>query len=698
MMIVLGTKTLRSMTNINTMKGVRWVTTTSTSATPILNAFVLLIKIILSTSMMMGITTIDAIRIIPSEWSVTSISNNTNTNRRREQYRRVKQLVSNPVYVEVPKSPDEHLVESIPLLDPSTFTTKHWAGHLPVSSNGDKYFFYWLFAPDMKGNTGTKAIADGDIPIIIWLNGGPACSSMDGLFIENGPFRFEVNPQSGQYQLVPNEYSWHKVPAYTLYIDQPVGTGLSFTTSEIYPTNDHEVNVDFYYFLQQFFALHADKFVNNDSKEVSRKLYFSGESYAGHYIPSLMNYLLQRKSNPKTAKRDPTEITISVNGAAIGNGWTDPFYQYAGADFAYGHGLIGSAQVTTLHEKEKACQSQLNKGIYSVGICFDLIDDIIDASFGSGSPYKASGYDVRVSELRGAAREFPPGHKIIETYLGGWDAPVNAKGKISNTIYKTVLEAVHATAATAAGQSYLECTDPPYNALAGNDGKGVVDDVIGVLKHTDNVQLLFFNGIHDIICNHVGNEKYLQKLPWEHAINWYQADRYAWVGDTEQPGRVSGYMKEYQNLKYLKIMDAGHMVPMDVPNVALDMMKLFVLNGSFNAHKQQLVATIDDTASCPTCPTCLERDSGSALPTTNDSGSENRNGMVSISYWWIVSSAGIIVFGGIYIIMTSTRRKTTTIATHQRIPQYELELRDTTAASSSISSSYHDDENGHTIT
>jgi Serine carboxypeptidase len=71
---------------------------------------------------------------------------------------------------------------------------------------------------------------------------------------------------------------------------------------------------------------------------------------------------------------------------------------------------------------------------------------------------------------------------------------------------------------------------------------------------------LFFNGIHDIICNHVGNERFLEKLPWDNAEAWLLADRFAWIAPSEKTGVVSGYMKQYKNLKFLKVMDAGHMV------------------------------------------------------------------------------------------------------------------------------------------
>jgi carboxypeptidase C (cathepsin A) len=62
--------------------------------------------------------------------------------------------------------------------------SNHWAGVLPASADGDKFLFYWLFAPPPN-----YLVAEGDIPLIIWHNVGPGYSSMDVLWIEKGPFR-----------------------------------------------------------------------------------------------------------------------------------------------------------------------------------------------------------------------------------------------------------------------------------------------------------------------------------------------------------------------------------------------------------------------------------------------------------------------------------------------------------------------------
>lgn len=197
------------------------------------------------------------------------------------QHRRLK---SSSLSVPVPTRPEEHLVtEPLPLWSGDPFPTQHWAGHLPASSDGTKFFFYWLFAPDLSSSS-SSSVDESTLPLIIWINGGPGCSSMDGLFLENGPFRLvrESPANGGDYVLTAANTSWHQTPAYTMYIDQPVGTGLSFvTTQSHYPTNDEEVNIDFYAFLQSFFHLHADKFVSSKTAEVNRPLYFSGESHAG---------------------------------------------------------------------------------------------------------------------------------------------------------------------------------------------------------------------------------------------------------------------------------------------------------------------------------------------------------------------------------------------------------------------------------
>ena len=68
------------------------------------------------------------------------------------------------------------------------------SGYLSVGE--DMNMWFWFFA---SRNNPSSA------PLALWLNGGPGCSSMIGLFQEHGPCHF-VN---GSSEPTLNEYSWN---------------------------------------------------------------------------------------------------------------------------------------------------------------------------------------------------------------------------------------------------------------------------------------------------------------------------------------------------------------------------------------------------------------------------------------------------------------------------------------------------------
>lgn len=60
-------------------------------------------------------------------------------------------------------------------------------------------------------------------PILVWMNGGPGCSSMLGMFMENGPCVFD----DGNYTIFDNPYPWNN-RTNVLFIEAPAGVGYSF--------------------------------------------------------------------------------------------------------------------------------------------------------------------------------------------------------------------------------------------------------------------------------------------------------------------------------------------------------------------------------------------------------------------------------------------------------------------------------------
>lgn len=137
-----------------------------------------------------------------------------------------------------------------------------YAGLLPISDdpNETRQLYFWFFP---------STNPDATDEITIWLNGGPGCSSLLGMFTENGPFLW----QEGTQAPTPNSYAWTNLTN-MLYVEQPVGVGFSQGTPNI--TNEVEVGLEFIGFYKQF----VDTFSAHGSK-----VYITGESYAGMYVP-----------------------------------------------------------------------------------------------------------------------------------------------------------------------------------------------------------------------------------------------------------------------------------------------------------------------------------------------------------------------------------------------------------------------------
>ncbi|KAL8711618.1 MAG: hypothetical protein Q9220_004028 [cf. Caloplaca sp. 1 TL-2023] len=160
-----------------------------------------------------------------------------------------------------------------------------WAGQIPISGASNNELFFWLFqAEDFKASQN----------LIIWLNGGPGCSSLTGLFYENGPLHFK----KGKAAPVPNRYSWTKL-SNVLYIDQPVGTG--YSNGNETPSNNANATADFVLWLKTFY----DHFPALKDKNT----YIVGESYAGIYIPYFAQALLS----------DPSLQNVTLKAIVLGD-------------------------------------------------------------------------------------------------------------------------------------------------------------------------------------------------------------------------------------------------------------------------------------------------------------------------------------------------------------------------------------------
>lgn len=208
---------------------------------------------------------------------------------------------------------------------------------------------------------------------------------MDGVFLENGPFRIESDGAS----LSMESHSWHNL-ANVLYIDQPIGTGLSYagpSTNGKPPHNSTATNQQLYTFLQRWFVRHPEytflSVAGTATTTSTVPLFFSGESYAGHYIPSIGDYIVSQNKAivlGLLGLGEPNDnIAIDLSGLAIGNGWTHPRIQYNYAPFAHAQGLLSASQHETLLKRyREECIPELDASDgLSNDICQSIVGDII---------------------------------------------------------------------------------------------------------------------------------------------------------------------------------------------------------------------------------------------------------------------------------------------------------------------------------
>jgi carboxypeptidase C (cathepsin A) len=88
------------------------------------------------------------------------------------------------------------------------------SGYTGYLNSGSKHFYFAYFKSRSKPETD---------PLVLWLNGGPGCSSMTGLFFELGPCLVNEDGESAR----ENPNSWINA-ASVFFLDQPIGVGFSY--------------------------------------------------------------------------------------------------------------------------------------------------------------------------------------------------------------------------------------------------------------------------------------------------------------------------------------------------------------------------------------------------------------------------------------------------------------------------------------
>lgn len=441
---------------------------------------------------------------------------------------------------------------------------RHWSGYARTATS-QKQLFSWVVEAEVEPETK---------PVVLWLNGGPGCSSLGGMWTELGPFVVSANHAVGL-----NPYSWNKA-ATMIFVEQPAGVGFSFPATD---TNDTITADDTYHAL-------LDIFSQLPPKLRKQPFYVFGESYGGHYVPNTVKAI--QTGNAALSPTDPK--FINIKGFGVGNGYTDwaldfnmnvPYGRYHAlcSERQYSDALqaCNGSTVACFWPKPGAeCTSQCNAAVQAatgnaMGGAIDIYDIYEDICIEGKQRIADQNFVLALERQRSLAKRhdaklaMTPISPIYPTCAEDFSTTYLSRADVQEAIHARRLKKWNmcglvndGTPDPSKGKNYdfnFESRLPYYRQW---------------LKEA-NLDILIYSGDADYILNFMCTENWLKALNMKVKKDFVQ-----WQGSDKQ---VGGYLTEFEGLRFATIKGAGHMVPKDRPRHALDLFQAYLTGKPIDA-------------------------------------------------------------------------------------------------------------------
>ncbi|XP_050895070.1 serine carboxypeptidase-like 50 [Lathyrus oleraceus] len=395
------------------------------------------------------------------------------------------------------------------------------SGYLPVTSTSNSSIFYTFYEAQ------NSSLSLSQTPLLIWLQGGPGCSSMIANFYELGPYRVTKS-----LTLQPNPGSWNRIFG-LLFLDNPIGTGFSVaSTPQEIPTDQNGV-------AKHLFAA-ITRFIQLDPVFKHRPIYITGESYAGKYVPAIGYYILQKNAELKELKESQR---VNLAGLAIGDGLTDPVTQVVThAANAYYTGLINEKQKNEMEKAQLEAVRLVERGNWSEAT--DARNNVL--SLLRNMTGLATLYDY--------SRNVPYDDDLVEKLLNIAEVKKALGVKVDESFV------------------YEICSDLVGDVLHDDVMKSVKFMVEKLLKES-STRLLLYQGQRDLRDGVVQVEAWVKTMKWEGIVEFLNGEREIWKVN----GDVAGYVQKWKTLTNVVVLGGGHLLPNDQPLNSQAMIEDWVL-------------------------------------------------------------------------------------------------------------------------
>jgi hypothetical protein len=129
-----------------------------------------------------------------------------------------------------------------------------------------------------------------------------------------------------------------------------------------------------------------------------------------------------------------------------------------------------------------------------------------------------------------------------------------------------------------------------------------IESVTALKYISSSIKVLLYSGEFDLNTNLLGTMRVLEQNKWNGGHSWSSAVRSLWLYGGDVAGEYF-YLGKY--LSYLIVRKSGHLLPMDLPDVALEMLRRFISDETFadvllasdDYYKLKVVVNKDDKPS-----------------------------------------------------------------------------------------------------
>ncbi len=278
------------------------------------------------------------------------------------------------------------------------------------------------------------------------------------------------------------------------------------------------------------------------SEYAANPFFVTGESFAGHYVPSITYKILDENAHPsRPVPGVRRKVHINLRGSAIGDGVTDLALQAESyAEFAYANGLVATANYKKALKHQAALKAAADRGDKTTAINeWGVISELCLENAGGVNVYNIRDY-VGYDQYFDFSTKFL-NHKPVKDALHVGD--VDTWQACSGTVHKALLLDVAANCDAQFGKTL-----------------------------DDGYHWLIYNGLDDFIVAKISQDRWLERVQWRHTAEWLAASHTPWILNNE----VVGFTKAVGTLTLQGIRNSGHLVPHDVPEVSEAMMDRFI--------------------------------------------------------------------------------------------------------------------------